>query len=81
MLFFHLEPWLMVIGGRNGSDYSRSADFISLDPDNHPVPECLQHGRQYPVVWFEYGVGGTIMNGMSNWINVHRSHLFVSAYT
>ncbi len=38
----------MVVGGRNRTAYQRNVEFVSLDPDNHPVPSCLEKGSGDP---------------------------------
>ncbi len=43
-----LDHWAMVVGG---SDYGQlnEVELVSLDPENHPVPECLRSLAPYPL--------------------------------
>ena len=48
----------MVVGGFNGTTDSKLVEVISLDPANHPVPECLKRLNDFPVT--VYGAAGTM---------------------
>ncbi len=40
-------PWAMVVGGyRQGS--IKTTELISLDPEAHPVPDCMKTLKSYP---------------------------------
>ncbi len=39
----------MVVGGRDSTGRTDKVELVSLDPGNHPVPECLKQLANYPV--------------------------------
>ncbi len=39
--------WAMVVGGYVGGELD-DVELISLDPVNHPVPECLKQLGNFP---------------------------------
>ena len=54
----------MVVGGLTGGDRLDTVELVSLDPQNHPVPECLKSLNPFPTRDFlAFGAelqGGTI---------------------
>ncbi len=52
----------MVVGGFNGGGRLDTVELISLDPVNHPVPDCLKQLGNYPEDMFFAG-GAALENG------------------
>ncbi len=40
--------WAMVVGGFGSLGPSRTVELMSLDPANHPVPDCLASLNDFP---------------------------------
>ena len=38
----------MVVGGYDGNERLDTVELISLDPVNHPVPDCLRQLGELP---------------------------------
>ncbi len=51
----------MVVGGSTSSGSVDQVELVSLDPDNHPVPECLKNLGPFPVE--EYLAAGAELQG------------------
>ena len=51
----------MVVGGNNGVNLN-NIELISLDPANHPVPDCLKQPAGYPRAMFKAG-GAALQDG------------------
>ena len=49
----------MVVGGLGDPGAVRTVDLISLDPVNHPVPDCLKKLGDFPERM--YGGGGAAL--------------------
>ncbi len=57
------DPWVMVVGGLNDFNSQVNAvELVSLDPINHPVPDCLRNLGRYPVP-VEGAAGATLHHG------------------
>ncbi len=39
----------MVVGG-SATGFIDTVELVSLDPDNHPIPECLKSLGPFPVI-------------------------------
>ena len=51
------------MGGWDGSASSSRVDLLSLDPDNHPVPECLKSLGDAP--FSDHGASAGVNSGKS----------------
>ncbi len=56
-----LGHYLMTVGGCCGR--TDIVEIVSLYPDEHPLPECMQHLDGFPYRHME-GAGAAIMPGM-----------------
>ncbi len=52
----------MVVGGYGDNDWIDDVELISLDPVNHPVPECLRRLRNFPAA-ISAGGGAALKDG------------------
>ncbi len=61
------SPWVMVVGGVDNftSRPVDTAELISVDPVENPVPECLRSLSSYPGAIFA-AVGGVLNNGINH---------------
>ena len=55
--------WAMVVGGAGYAGKHDDVGLVSLDPVNHPVPECLKQLGSYPTKM--YLGGGAALSGGS----------------
>ena len=39
--------WVLVVGGQGADGVTGTVDLVSLDPLNHPVPECLRNRNPF----------------------------------
>ncbi len=46
----------MVVGGENGGGYLSTVEVVSLDPEFHPVPDCIKNRNDFP--YPIYGASG-----------------------
>ncbi len=53
--------WAMVVGGYNQNTLN-IVELISLDPVNHPVPDCLKQLGNFPVGMHSAG-GAALKDG------------------
>ena len=52
------DNWIMVAAG-----YSDTVEVVSLDPENHPVPECARFPAVFPHVGNLGAVGAALTDG------------------
>ncbi len=53
----------MVLTGHHGNSYKDGAEILSLDEENHPVPQCLRSIKPFPQK-LEGSVGESVQDGI-----------------
>ncbi len=63
----------MVVGGYDSRGRIDDVDLVSLDPVNHPVPECLKQLGSYPTDMYSGG-GAALSDGSLDNIITAQMH-------
>ncbi len=64
----------MVVGGFDGTAKLDTVELISLDPVNHPVPDCQKHLGNFPVKL--RSAGGAALQDSEKGIIINYSYYY-----